>query len=186
MISNSQKTGTFKLSVFIFCIMFLLPLFTGCVTSPVYKRERHKEITREDTANIVFDEVQQRIIRRYFGVDVYQGEEYEEREYEKHKHKKHKKNKHKKNKHKGKGLPPGLAKRGGHLPPGLAKRGGHLPPGLAKRALPSDLDSQLPRLPHGYERVIVDNKVLLIKSATGVILDMIEDAIDENNTTPQR
>ena len=51
-----------------------------------------------------------------------------------------------------KGLPPGLAKRGGDLPPGLQRhieRNGQLPPGLQKRLepLPSDLHSRLPRLP---------------------------------------
>ena len=167
MILNSKKTGICKLFVFALCIMFLLPPLTGCRTFPDYKRERQKEITKEDVGNIVFDEVQRRIIRRYFGIDVEQGG-------------KHNKHKHKsKHRGKGKGLPPGLAKRGGNLPPGLAKRGGSLPPGLAKRALPSDLEYQLPGLPRGYERVIVENRVLLIKSATGVILDMIEGAIDE-------
>jgi len=37
-----------------------------------------------------------------------------------------------------KGLPPGLAKRGGNLPPGLAKRD-KLPPGLQGEPLPHDL-----------------------------------------------
>ncbi len=75
-----------------------------------------------------------------------------------------------------KGLPPGLAKRD-TLPPGLAKqlqRNGHLPPGLEKRDLPDDLHSLLPgRLP-GQKRVIVDNDVLLIEEATGLILDILE------------
>jgi hypothetical protein len=48
-----------------------------------------------------------------------------------------------------KGLPPGLAKRGGKLPPGLQKhldKNGTLPPGLQKRLqpLPTDLDGRLP------------------------------------------
>ena len=54
-----------------------------------------------------------------------------------------------KKKPKTKGLPPGLAKRGGDLPPGLQKkleRDGQLPPGLQKRMepLPVDLDRRLP------------------------------------------
>ena len=47
-----------------------------------------------------------------------------------------------------KGLPPGLAKRGGKLPPGLQKhleKNGTLPPGLQKRLepLPQDLEARL-------------------------------------------
>jgi uncharacterized protein UPF0150 len=49
------------------------------------------------------------------------------------------------------GLPPGLAKRGGNLPPGLEKqllRNGPLPPGLQKRLepLPFELERRLPPL----------------------------------------
>src|SRR5499426_4381078 len=59
-----------------------------------------------------------------------------------------------------KGLPPGLAKRGGNLPPGLQKhleRDGTLPPGLQKRItpFPVDLDRRLPRLPSPYHRVLL-------------------------------
>lgn len=82
-----------------------------------------------------------------------------------------------------KGLPPGLAKRGGNLPPGLLKhveRNGQLPPGLQKRLepLPSDLHSRLPRLPDYYERVILDRDVILIDRRSQRVLDIIEDVID--------
>ena len=83
-------------------------------------------------------------------------------------------------KHKGKkkkGLPPGLAKRK-TLPPGLAKqleRNGRLPPGLEKRELPSSLESMLPSVLPGYERTLVDNDVVLIERATGVIMDILRD-----------
>ncbi|MDF1527802.1 MAG: hypothetical protein P1R74_01620 [Sedimenticola sp.] len=76
-----------------------------------------------------------------------------------------------------KGMPPGLAKRDS-LPPGLAKqleRNGHLPPGLEKRDLPEGLDRLLPPRGHGQERVVVDNDVLLIETATGLILDILRD-----------
>jgi hypothetical protein len=81
-----------------------------------------------------------------------------------------------------KGLPPGLAKRGGNLPPGLQKkldRDGKLPPGLQKRLepLPVDLDRRLPRLPEYYERVILERDVVLIDRRTNRILDIIEDVI---------
>ena len=81
-----------------------------------------------------------------------------------------------------KGLPPGLAKRGGNLPPGLQKhldRTGRLPPGLQKRLepLPHDLDSRLPRLPDYWERVILERDVILIDRRTDRILDIIENVI---------
>ena len=86
-------------------------------------------------------------------------------------------------KSKKKGLPPGLAKRGGDLPPGLQKkldRGGQLPPGLQKRLepLPTDLDHRLPRLPEYWERVIVERDIVLIDRRTNRILDIIENVID--------
>ena len=59
------------------------------------------------------------------------------------------------------------------IPPGLAKKGGALPPGLAKRRLPSNLVGQLPPPPRGYERVIVDNDVLLVHIATQVVHDVL-------------
>ncbi len=82
-----------------------------------------------------------------------------------------------------KGLPPGLAKRGGNLPPGLQKkleRDGQLPPGLQKRMepLPVDLDRRLPRLPDNWQRVVVERDIILIDRRTNRILDIIEDVID--------
>jgi hypothetical protein len=81
-----------------------------------------------------------------------------------------------------KGLPPGLAKRGGKLPPGLQKhldKKGTLPPGLQKRLepLPQDLDAQLPRLPDYWERVILDRDVILLDRRSNRILDIIENII---------
>jgi hypothetical protein len=81
-----------------------------------------------------------------------------------------------------KGLPPGLAKRGGNLPPGLQKKldgNGELPPGLQKRLepLPDDLKRQLPSLPEYWERVIVERDVILIDRRTNRILDIIENVI---------
>jgi hypothetical protein len=83
---------------------------------------------------------------------------------------------------KGKGLPPGLAKRGGNLPPGLQKhleRNGQLPPGLQKRLepLPVDLDRRLPRLPEYWERVVLERDVILIDRRTNRILDIIENIV---------
>jgi len=87
------------------------------------------------------------------------------------------------NKPKTKGLPPGLAKRGGDLPPGLQKkleRDGQLPPGLQKRLepLPVDLDRRLPRLPENWARVVVERDVILLDRRTNRILDVMENVID--------
>lgn len=74
----------------------------------------------------------------------------------------------------------GKGKSGKSLPPGIAKnlqRGKPLPPGIAKQVLPTGLIELLPMSPRGFERVIVDGKVLLVEIATQVIHDVLEDAI---------
>lgn len=117
-----------------------------------------------DVADIVIGEIERRIMRDYYERRLREWEDSEDgRDY-------------KKNKNKHKGLPPGLAKKG-TLPPGLAKqleRNGHLPPGLEYRDLPDDLLGQLPHLDPHYRYVIVDDRVLLIKRATNLILDVLE------------
>jgi hypothetical protein len=73
------------------------------------------------------------------------------------------------------GLPPGLAKRD-KLPPGLQKqieRNGTLPPGLAKRGLPDDLRGRLPRRT-GRDYRVVGNDIVLIETATNLILDIMQ------------
>ncbi len=70
---------------------------------------------------------------------------------------------------KAKGLPPGIARN-------LA-RGKPLPPGIAKKYLPEGLRQLLPAPPHGYERIIVDGKVLLVEIATRVIHDILADIV---------
>jgi len=77
----------------------------------------------------------------------------------------------------GQGLPPGLAKRGGNLPPGLEKhlqRNGTLPPGLQKRVqpFPVELTRQLPPLPSGYSRVILEGRALIL-NRNNTILDLM-------------
>jgi hypothetical protein len=71
-----------------------------------------------------------------------------------------------------KGLPPGLAKRGGDLPPGLAKRD-TLPPGLSGEPLPAELEAKLSRLPLTYVRVKVGRDVVLMDKKTRVVFDVI-------------
>lgn len=64
------------------------------------------------------------------------------------------------------------------LPPGIAKnlaRGKPLPPGIAKRQLPEDLNRRLPPVRSGYERAVVDGKVVLVEAASQVISDVLFD-----------
>jgi Ni/Co efflux regulator RcnB len=74
-----------------------------------------------------------------------------------------------KRKHKNKGLPPGIAKN--------LSRGKPLPPGIAKQHLPDGLVHALPAPPRGYERIIVDGKLLLVEIATQVIHDVLTDIV---------
>ena len=72
------------------------------------------------------------------------------------------------------GLPPGLANR--PLPPGLQKhidRTGRLPPGLEKRRLPGDLRGLLPAR-KGQDYRVVGNDIVLIETATSLILDIMK------------
>ena len=70
---------------------------------------------------------------------------------------------------KNKGLPPGIAKN--------LQRGKSLPPGIAKQYLPGDLQRTLPPVPAGYERIVVDGKILLIEIATQVVRDVLTDIV---------
>ena len=66
------------------------------------------------------------------------------------------------------------------LPPGIARnleRGKALPPGIAKQRLPAELNRQLPPVRDGYERVVVDGRVLLVEVATQVIHDVLADLV---------
>ncbi|MCH7821436.1 MAG: RcnB family protein [Proteobacteria bacterium] len=74
---------------------------------------------------------------------------------------------------------PGKSKRN-RLPPGIAKnltRGKSLPPGIAKQYLPDRLRQTLPAPSAGYERIVVDSKILLVEIATGVIHDILVDVV---------
>jgi hypothetical protein len=78
------------------------------------------------------------------------------------------------------GKSPGKGKGRKSLPPGIAKnlqRGKPLPPGIAKQHLPGGLVQLLPAAPRGYERIIVDGKVLLVEVATQIVHDVLEDLI---------
>jgi hypothetical protein len=107
-----------------------------------------------DLGEIVLSEIEKRLIRSYYTdryhAYVYQGG------------------------NKKKQIPPGIAKKG-WLPPGIYKQlvaGQRVPGDVVLYPLPDDLRLRLPDRP-GYEYRIVDNKVLLIRSATNLILDML-------------
>jgi Ni/Co efflux regulator RcnB len=129
------------------------------------------DLTTEQVVDRVFTTVERRILRRYYESREDSGAGAGDDRGGKHGNKSAGKGK-----NNNKGMPPGLARRGGNLPPGLAKRGGELPPGLAKR-LPSDLERELPPRPKAYRRVVVDNDIVLIDAATNVVLDVLEDVL---------
>lgn len=72
-------------------------------------------------------------------------------------------------------LPPGLAKKD-QLPPGLQKqleKNGRLPPGLARNELPVRLRNKLYAPQTGTKRLIVGDDVVLIDTATDIVLDIL-------------
>ena len=152
-------------------VIAVLALTTG-LASPSFAKDvqvASGHLSKEQVIDRVFTTVERRILRRYYearhGEAAGSGDRHNKRSHKgKGKGKKHK------------GMPPGLAKRGGDLPPGLAKRGGKLPPGLAKR-LPRDLRRDLPPRSPKYRRVVVDNDIVLIDAATNKVLDILEDVI---------
>ncbi len=133
-------------------------------------------ITKNEVVTGIISEIERRIFGDYFGLDLYE-EDYG------HEQKKGKG----KGKGKNKGLPPGLAKRDS-LPPGLQKQldeRGSLPPGLAKRDLPSDLESSLPRRV-SEQFIIVDDDIVLVERATGVVLDVMEKVLVDGKKRQDR
>lgn len=55
-------------------------------------------------------------------------------------------------------------------------KGQRLRPASERRALPRDLAIRLKPLPKGYQRVIVDNDVLIVSARTATIADVLLDA----------
>lgn len=65
------------------------------------------------------------------------------------------------------------------LPPGIRKklaRGGAMPPGIAKQALPDGLHRQLPPR-DGQHYEIIGTDVVLVETATRVIVDVLRDVL---------
>jgi len=123
----------------------------------------------------LFTETERRILNEYLRT---QGIEDDDDDGDR--KKKHKKGKHKKSK-KQKSLPPGLQKkaaRGGQLPPGWQKkvaRGEVLDADLyeVSKDLPKGILKQLPESPEGTSIRQIEDRVVRILDATGVILDVL-------------
>jgi len=69
------------------------------------------------------------------------------------------------------------APRKSQLPPGLQKkyaRTGQLPPGWQKKMepLPATIERDLPRLPDGYRRGVIDGHAVVYSSRAGTIIDV--------------
>lgn len=65
------------------------------------------------------------------------------------------------------------------LPPGIRMRlarGKPLPPGISKKVAPAGLHSRI-RLPDGYQVLEVGLDVLLVEVATGIVHDVLMDAV---------
>ena len=63
------------------------------------------------------------------------------------------------------------------LPPGLRKkyeRTGHLPPGWDRRIqpLPVVIERDMPRLPAGYRRGVIDGQAIVYQPSSGLIIDV--------------
>jgi hypothetical protein len=63
------------------------------------------------------------------------------------------------------------------LPPGLRKkvaRGGSLPPGWQKKfePFPTVIERQLPPLPQGYGRGVINGNAVIYNARTGVVIDV--------------
>ncbi len=145
-------------------IIAFICLFTG--TGVVFADHNQEDIGRavvREGVHAAFHELERQLIYKYFDEhDVDYGSQDSDYAYDSSSTKP-------KNKNKQKGLPPGIQKK-------LA-RGGTMPPGIAKRNLPNDLDRQLPPPPDGYERVVVGNDVILAEINTGIIADILTDAV---------
>jgi len=112
-----------------------------------------------DLGDIVMTEIERRLIRNYY-----------ERNYSRYVEE----GGHGNGNNKNKTIPPGIAKKG-WLPPGIAKQiaaGQRVPNGVILYPLPYDLRTQLPYRA-GYNYYIADDKVLLVRSATNLILDVL-------------
>ncbi|HCS68954.1 MAG TPA: hypothetical protein DIW51_03185 [Rhodospirillaceae bacterium] len=165
-------------------------LFAAAAVTAVSGTARAQSTTQQQVTDIVFSEIEKRILKEVLGDGHYEansdgtyrkterGGKFDDLEQGRD-GKFYGKKKDKGDQGRGKGLPPGLAKKG-KLPPGLQKqleRKGHLPPGLAANPLPYEAVVNLPPPANGTERAIVDTSVVLLEKGTGLILDVLKDVL---------
>jgi hypothetical protein len=151
---------------------------------------RAQSTAQPSVTDIVFSEIEKRVIQEVLGGGRYEangdgtyrktGHDGKYDDLEKGRDGKFYGKKKDKGEHgRGKGLPPGLAKKG-KLPPGLQKqleRNGRLPPGLSGSPLPYEAVINLPPPANGTERIIADTSVVLLEKGTGLILDVLKDVL---------
>lgn len=170
--------------------MRVLALFLLVTAIAVAGPARAQSTTQQQVTDIVFSEIEKRILKDVLGDGRYEANG--DGTYRKTGHdgkyddlergrdgKFYGKKKDKGEGGRGKGLPPGLAKKS-TLPPGLRKqleRNGHLPPGLVVNPLPYEAVVNLPPPANGTERAIVDTSVVLLEKGTGLILDVLKDVL---------
>ena len=136
--------------VILFACIFIFPI-TGCVYGPDMTSGRVVVQGDHGMVDLSFGDRDREIIHNY-----YYGQTHKKQN---------------------KGVPPGLAKKGG-LPPGLQKqlvKRGQLPPGLQYQSLPHDLEKRLSRIPDDYARVMIEGSFVLFDKRTNVIFDVIND-----------
>ena len=153
--------------------LFVALLLAGSMTVPVFATAsagteepldpRTVQLADDDIdlGDIVMSEIERRLIRSYY-----------DRYYDDWQNGGNNKNKQ---------IPPGIAKKGGWLPPGIAKqlaRGNYIPRDVVYYPLPYDLRTQLPYRA-GYEYYIADDKVMLVRAGTNLILDVLTVAVIE-------
>jgi len=159
----------------LFCAAAFLAADPGATmpSSPQLLRQVDQTNSQPSAGAIVIDEVARRVLYNYYQQHL-QAWEAEDQDQQGEQGKS--KGKGNGNKNKQKSLPPGLAKKG-KLPPGIEKqlvRNGQLPPGLAYHQLPPDLIVQLPPVQPGYRYMILDDRVMLIRAATDIIMDILQ------------
>jgi hypothetical protein len=129
------------------------------------------EAQTSDVAGEAFSAIEKKIIEDFFGeqaADAVSGGN------------KNKKNKNAKGESGNKNNNANHKGKSGELPPGLQmqlEKNGRLPPGLAKKELPPGLAKRLGSTRTGLERLIIDDDVLLVEEATGIVYDIIKDVV---------
>lgn len=168
-----------------FLIVFVLSMIA---LSPAQAASSPAEQAGQRVLERIFTEAEKAMIEEYFGSGTDRGSAHEQcprdgkcKKCKHHGNKEHHgHSKHGEKHSKKENCAHGAMKAQGKLPPGLEKqlrRNGHLPPGLEGRSLPPGLAKRLPPPAHGTERRIIGDDVVLVDTATQVILDVIRNVM---------